>query len=95
MKHEKIIKRDTGARIKIEVYLTIDWNRTNWQTEVWTCAPGKRTWINAVDHNSWDYRGLDMPEKLQYKRERQLEVATHLEIHNTKHELIEQLKLTI
>lgn len=91
MTHEKIIKRDNGSRVKISVSLTIDFSRINWQTDVWTCAARKRTWINSVDHNSWDYRSMDMQERGEYRTEKQLEVVTRQEIYNTKRELVDAI----
>lgn len=88
MRHERILKREDGRKVKITVSLHIDHSSCTWRIEVDYCAAGKRTWIDAHNPESYEYRRLGLLERAQWKLDRQLLHVTIQEIHDTKVELI-------
>lgn len=93
MKHERTIKRDDGNKVKITASLRIDHRDTTWIIDVEVCEPGKRTWIDVVDHDSYTYRRMNMKDREAYEYQRQLLHVTAQEIHDTKAELVKMIPL--
>lgn len=91
MRHERILKRDDGSKVKITVSLGIDSSDCHWSVRVETCQPGKRTWIDTHDGDDWQYRKLDLDGRQSYKLQKQLEKVTIQEIHDTKVELVKMI----
>lgn len=95
MRHEKVIKRDDGTRVKIIVDLTS--SRFGdvplaWDANVMYCEKGKKTWQLVYDSDSFNYRRLSMDERRQFIDAQQLLIATHTEILAAKLELWEKIK---
>ncbi len=69
MRHEKIIKRADGSRVKIVVnlYTPLYTEKYNYKTEVFTCQPGKRTFYDTVNEDDYRYMALSIPERAAYK----------------------------
>lgn len=93
MRHERILKRDDGNKVKITASLRIDHRDTTWLIDVETCEPRKRTWVDVVDHDSYEYRRLNMKDREEYEYQQQLLHVTKQEIHDTKVELIKMIPL--
>lgn len=93
MKHEKIIVRENGLKVRITVELTIDWRETYWRTMVETCQPKKRTWINTHDSGDYTFRRLpNQQQKNQAILAAHLEHVTPEELNQAALELWQQLK---
>lgn len=45
MRHEKIIKREDGSKVKIEVTFHVSHGDVNWITRASTKARGKKKWL--------------------------------------------------
>jgi len=90
MKHEKIIRRDDGSRVKIEVQLICEYTRTSpqWSFKCYRCEPGKRTWITGVNHDDYLWRRLGHEERQAEDRRRSLLLASEAEVAETMRELI-------
>lgn len=90
MKHEKIIRRDDGSRVKIEVQLICEHTRTapQWSFKCYRCEPGKRTWTTSVNHDDYSWRRLSHEEQQAEDRRRSLLLASEGEVAETMRELI-------
>lgn len=93
MRHERILKRDDGSKVKITVDLGIDSSNCWWSVRVETCDKGKRKWINTYDGNDYRYRKLDLAARQEYRLQKQLEKVTLEEIRDTKFALVQQIPL--
>lgn len=97
MKHEKIIKREDGSKVKISISFYSDSFRPEsdkYRVAVQTCAKRKRTWINVTNSDDYSYRCLSMDERSKFAKEKQLEYVSKEEILSAKLELWEKLKPT-
>lgn len=94
MKHEKIIKRDDGSRIRITVTLSIDWHRDEptWGFIVHKCDKGKRTWITPVDHDEYRWRRLGVEARRAEDHRRSLTLASEGEVESAMTELWQKIK---
>lgn len=54
MKHEKIIRRGDGSKVRIIVELRVELFRDShsWEFSVDLCQKGKRTWLSSCDSES-------------------------------------------
>jgi len=61
MRHEKILKRKDGSKVKIVVKFSCDYiaSGPHWEIDVYLCEPGKRIWRQAIDRDSYTFRKLD------------------------------------
>ncbi len=93
MKHEKIIRRDDGSRVKIEVQLICEYTRDKpqWQFKCFHCAPGKRTWTTAVNHDDYSWRRLGHDERQTEDRRRSLLLASEDEVADVMRELVSKI----
>lgn len=93
MRHEKIVKRPDGSRVKIEVRLITDWtfDAQSWSFECYSCPPRKRSWTSAVNTDDYSWRKLDQAGRDAESRRRNLTLATEEEVAEAMRELIQKL----
>lgn len=93
MRYEKIIKRDDGSRVRIDVlYGEYRIGKLLWRVSVYTCQPRKRTWIDVINRAGHLFRGMT-PEQMSAERKRQmLKVVSQSEIHDAMLEAWQMLK---
>jgi hypothetical protein len=96
-KLEKILKREDGNRVKLEISINISYNsrRVEWKFKIYTCEPKKRTWKAAYSSDDYFFRRLPMEERKAYILEKSLDVVTAEEIYAVQLELWESLKPTL
>lgn len=94
MKHEKIIKRDDGSRVRITVELAVEWNRdeSRWSFVVHSCDKGKRTWRTPVNHDDFSWRKLGTEERREEDQRRSLTLASREEVEQVMLELWQKIK---
>lgn len=94
MKHEKIIRRSDGSRIRIKVELTIEWNNSEprWSFITHKCEKGKRTWRTHVDTDCYQWRRLSREDREKENERRSLILATREEVNEVMIELWEAVK---
>jgi hypothetical protein len=94
MKHEKIIRRDDGSRVKIEVQLLLDFysDAAEWRFATYKCEKGKRTWEPAADPFAYELRGLADKGKKARERHLKLQLATEEEVEAVMLELLAEIK---
>ncbi len=90
--YEKIIKRESGERVKIFVSILTGYRKYDYNTSVFTCKKGKRTWINVTDSNCYKYRGLSMEDRRIKDKDNQLLVVSPDELYGAKIEAWETMK---
>lgn len=92
-RHEKIIKRKDGSRVRIIVDL-IDFSYGNptYRAIIHICEKRKRTWRSTFDSNCYAYRELSMEERRKHEHESQLKFISEDELLQAKLELWETLK---
>ena len=92
MKHSKILKRDDGSRVKIEVELKREYHCQNfsWSYEVYKCANGKRTWVSP--RPAYSYSRKTQEEIVSEAYEESLRRASPSEIYEVMTELWSKLK---
>lgn len=94
MKHEKIIKRDDGSRVRITVELVVEWcrNEARWSFVVHSCDKGKRKWKTPVNHDDYSWRKLGMEERREEDHRRSLQLASPQEVEEAMLELWQKIK---
>jgi hypothetical protein len=94
MRHEKIIKRADGSKVRINIEFRADWSssKAEWSFRVDYCEKGKRTWIPSCDRNDYQFRRLSMEQRSQAIREKSLSRASLQEIEAAMLELWETLR---
>ena len=92
MQLEKIITREDGEQIKINVALSAEYFRQEvyWKVDVFYRQKGKRNWINVVDINDWRFRSNN--QRSQYIKDANLTKCTDAEILEVKTALWESIK---
>lgn len=93
MRHEKVIRRDDGSRVKIEVRLICEYTERapRWSFQCDRCEPGKRTWKTSVDHDDHSWRRLSHTERQMEDRRRSLLLASESEVAEAMRELLEKI----
>lgn len=87
MQVEKILKRESGDRVKIQITLvTGRGNNAEYKVVVETCLKGKRTWVPVIDRNCHIYRKTKFasPERNEFSKKLNLAVVTESEINTAK-----------
>ena len=95
MRHEKIIKRENGNSVKIEATVYLDSYGTQnavYSVDVSLRDKGKRIWRYVTDHDSFEYRKLNLQERKLFDKRLFLEHVTEEEIQAAKEELWQLLK---
>ncbi|MCP4356295.1 MAG: hypothetical protein GY793_11870 [Proteobacteria bacterium] len=96
MRHEKIIRREDGSRIKIEVSVYMDGHgggKPRYDFTVTLCEKGKRT-FKGVHNFDYDYtwRAMSMEDRKKYCKNKYLEYVSTEEVNQAFLELWEMLK---
>lgn len=93
MKHEKIIKREDGTQVKIDVSAYVArLNDLVYKTMIFTKQPKKRTWIHVQIKEDWNYRSLSTEQRQEKNELHKLNFVTAEELNQAKIELWEKLK---
>jgi hypothetical protein len=94
MRHEKILKRQDGSRVRILVEFRVEWSASKpvWDFVVYACEKGKRTWTAPCNDNDYWFRGLSMEDQAKLKREKSLMLASVEEVESAMLELWETLR---
>lgn len=79
---EKILKREDGSKIKINVYISVDTFRVFKRISVYRCEPGKRTFKDVHDSDDYRWRSLNPEERDEAILSSQLEYVTKDEINS-------------
>ncbi|CAG5001807.1 hypothetical protein DYBT9275_02745 [Dyadobacter sp. CECT 9275] len=87
-----LLRRPDGSKVEITVEFWVNIRKENYSVVVNFCAPGKRKFKPLYDSDTWQYRNLSLPERLEYARKKQLEVCTEEEIYEAKLKCWESLK---
>jgi hypothetical protein len=97
MRHEKIIKRSDGSKVRINIEFRAEWSRrtAEWSFSVDYCEKGKRTYFPSCNVDSYEFRKLSPPQKAQAIREESLKRASPEEIESAMLELWETLKPSV
>lgn len=93
MLHEKIIKRENGVRVSIQVSMYLDFSteRANWSISVSICQPGKRTFAR-IHSNYVNFRSLNTENREKANLLEWLKFVTLAEIDQAKTEAWEKIK---
>ena len=95
MRHEKILKRADGTKIRVKVNFWVEsYGNTdpNYDVSIHYCSPKKRTWYGVVDTNCVLYRRESRDGRNEIINQANLKYATPEEIHQAKLELWEKMK---
>ena len=92
LKYEKIIRREDGSRVRIEIELRNDHRSLEYITAVFTCKKRKRTWKPTYDRDGYHYRGLGMDERHEFAYDSQFLVISKEELLEAKTEYWESLR---
>lgn len=97
MRHEKVITRPDGRKIKIAVTFWFDSVKgACYDLFIMVCEPRKRTFLCVVDTDSHSFKSVPFggKEREKYKLEKYLQFVTLIEIQTAKEELWQLLKPT-
>lgn len=92
LKYEKIIRRDDGSRVRIEIEIRNDHRTIEYITAVFTCEKRKRTWKPTYDRDGYNYRGLGMDGRKNFAYDSQFEAISNEELLAAKTEYWESLR---
>ena len=98
MTHEKIFNRVDGSKVKLTARLAIEWasySQPRWKFECRHCAQRKRTWVDVVDTDSYQWRRLSQDERLKSEMRDILKYVTKDEIREAMRELIAKITMDI
>lgn len=97
MRHEKIIKRPDGSRVKITVTLNTQSHRNEayWNFMCHVCEPRKRTWTTPVNHDDYSWRDLNHDDRVAEDKRRCLTLASEEEVLDAMQELLQSIKPVI
>lgn len=80
MRTEKIFPQPDGSKLRVELGLTCNpypEGKSYWSIRVFRCEKGKRTWFNAINEDSLEYRHLSFPEGRNQHIKEQIEKLIH------------------
>lgn len=80
MRHEEIIKRPDGSKVRIDVYFWLNHDKPRYDVNVYRCDKGKRTWRGCYDEQSYEYRRLSIEDRQGFKFQKQKEFVSDEEI---------------
>lgn len=95
MNHEKIIKRNDGSRVKIEVSVYFDpyySNKPVYRFQSSECKKGKRKFISPHSSNDYAWRSLSSKDRVAYQEKKYLSLCTLQEVNTAYIELWQILK---
>lgn len=92
MRHEKILKRKDGTRVKIYISVSLSFDGIVYRSDVRICEKGKRTWKPVTDSDSYSYRKLSMRDREIKDLENQLTMISGDELLEAKLEAWQRLK---
>lgn len=95
MRHEKIIQREDGSRVKIIASVFIDVfmrGGPKYSFETYFCEKGKRTWKSPHSSNDYTWRALRGSERNKYAEDKYLSIVTKEEVYQVMCELWENIK---
>ena len=97
MNYDKILKREDGSRVKIDVRISdnLRYGRLEYSTETSSCEKGKRTWIKTYNTDCYKYRRLSMDERRIFEYDSQFNLVTEIELQEARLELWNKLKPTV
>ena len=92
MEHEKILRREDGSRVKIEVWVTSCFDSDiEYESEVYTYEKDREEWVGTWSPG-YSYRGLSMEERATHRYNSQFPTITPEELQEAKLELWEKMK---
>lgn len=92
MKHEKIIVRENGDKVRIETYFMMVNDLPRFYIYLYVLPKGKRNWLRVFEGASWKFDQLPNQDKKSYIYQPETEFTTPEEIQSAKLELWEKLK---
>lgn len=99
MKHEKIIRREDGSKVRIIVELRVEPFRDHhsWEFSVDLCQKGKRTWFSSCGITEYESRRMKAGEFMIAKQKAALKHVSEQEVELAMLELWEKIrpKITI
>lgn len=97
MRHEKIIKRPDGSRVRITVTLDTESYKTTarWGFMCDVCEKGKRTWTTPVNRDDYSWRRLSAEDRIAENKRRCLTLASEEEVLEVMQELMALIKPSI
>lgn len=99
MKHEKIIRRDDGSKVRIIVELRVELFQElhSWLFNVDLCEKGKRTWFSSCDIDEYQSRRMKADQFVMAKQKAALKYVSEQEVELVMLELWEKIrpKMTI
>lgn len=98
MTHEKIFKRVDGSKVKLIVKLILEWtdySAADWKFACFHCAQRKRTWVDVVNTDSYQWRRLSQDDRRKSESRDVLKYVTKEEIRETMRELIAKIPMQI
>ncbi len=91
MRHEMVLKRTDGKRIKICVMVSVGQGKTQYKTSVECAEKDKRTWVNVTEDNR-DFRKLGLTEQVNADLNNQLALVSERELLAAKLEAWQKIK---
>lgn len=97
MRSEKVLKREDGFRVKLIVMFEYCGYRNDmeWNWEILTCPARKRKFIDPVSTDDYEYRRLNLRDRVVYKKEVYGQYITKEEVLHAMTELWNSLKPTV
>ena len=91
MNHEKIITKENGDKVKINVSVYLNYNTAVYKLSLSLLPKGKRKFVQ-ISFDGYEYRQLNMEQRREYELKEYLKEVSENDIYQAKIELWEKLK---
>lgn len=92
MRHDKIIRREDGSRVRISVDVRMDFGDSHYSFNASKCEKGKRTFISPHSDNDYIWRALNTADRREYQNTKYYSICTPLEVYYAYLELWDKAK---
>jgi len=92
MRHDKIIKREDGSRVQINVVFLADLHNPIWKFSVSFCESRKRKFVPVINTDDYTYRRMTTSQRTNFNLAESLKLVSKDEIEAAMLELWEKVR---
>lgn len=95
LKHEKIFPLEDGSKLKVIAFMRVDSygrDEVSWNFGIYSCAKGKRTWVNSINTESFSFKQMSMDERNALVKTEAIQIAGMERLQEVADELLGLLK---
>lgn len=95
LKHEKIYTLEDGSKLKVIAFMRVDsygMDEASWSFGIYSCAKGKRIWVNSINTESFSFKQMSMDERNALVKTEAIQIAGVVRLQEVADELLGLLK---